>query len=236
MSRNPDRVMPRPKVLVVEDDETVRHLLKLLLEDEAMDVSDVATGEAAVQHLDTHSCDLVLLDVRLPGMNGFDVCRHVRRTNNVPIIMVTAQHDSHDVVSGLELGADDYVTKPFNDHELLARVRVQMRRRVVDIDEERLAFGALEIVPAEGSVRLGGEELALTRTEFQLLCHFGRSPNRVWSREQLLEQVWGYEHHGDARLVDTHVARLRAKIERNPSAPSLLVTVRGLGYKLVRST
>lgn len=234
MSINVDRFAPRARVLVVEDDEAVRHLLTLLLEDEGFEVTDVATGEAAVQHLEHRPCDLVLLDVRLPGMNGFDVCRQVRRTNNVAIIMVTAQNDSHDVVSGLELGADDYVTKPFNDHELLARVRVQMRRRVVDVGEERMTFGALEIFPAEGVVRLEGEDLSLTRTEFQLLCHFGRSPNRVWTREQLLEHVWGYEHHGDTRLVDTHVARLRAKIERNPAAPSLLVTVRGLGYKLIR--
>lgn len=222
------------RVLVVEDDQAVRALLRLLLEDEGFDVVEAATGDEAVGRFDASSVDLVLLDVRLPGINGFDVCRHIRRHSSTPIIMVTAQQDSHDVVTGLELGADDYVTKPFNDRELLARVRVQLRRKVADLDTERLVVGDVVVVPAEGVATKAGEPLSLTRTEYHLLSHLARHPNRVWSREQLLEHVWGYDYTGDGRLVDTHVARLRAKIEVDPAQPTLLLTMRGLGYKMVR--
>lgn len=222
------------RVLVVEDDEVVRTLLRLLLEDESMQVVEASSGTQAVERFDADTFDLVLLDVRLPGMSGFDVCRHIRRKSNVPVIMVTAQQDSHDVVTGLEIGADDYVTKPFNDRELMARVRVQLRRRSAEPDDERLWVGSIEVVPSEGTARRDGEPLALTRTEFQLLCHLARFPNRVWSRDQLLQHVWGYDYSGDGRLVDTHIARLRAKIEVDPSEPLLLVTVRGLGYKMSR--
>lgn len=220
------------RVLVVEDDETVRTLLRILLEDEQIQVVEAASGPQAIERFDRSEFDLVLLDIRLPGMSGLDVCRQIRRKSNVPIMMVTAQQDSHDVVTGLELGADDYVTKPFNDRELLARVRVQLRRRAAEPDDERMTLGEIEVVPSEGIARRGGQPLALTRTEFQLLCHLARNPNRVWSRDQLLQHVWGYEYSGDGRLVDTHVARLRAKIESDPSEPTLLLTVRGLGYKL----
>lgn len=223
------------RVLIVEDDDTVRALLRLLLEDEGFTVVEAASGAQAVERFEPLGFDLVLLDVRLPGMSGFDVCRQIRRVSEVPIIMVTAQNDSHDVVAGLELGADDYVTKPFNDRELLARIRVQLRRRSSELDGERFSVGALEIAAHEGSVKLAGEVVALTRTEFQLLCHLARHPNRVWSREQLLRHVWGYDYSGDGRLVDTHVARLRVKIEADPANPQLVQTVRGLGYKLVRA-
>jgi len=219
-------------VLVVEDDLAVRTLLRLLLEDEGYGVVEAATGVAAVDRFATESVDLVLLDVRMPGLDGFEVCRRIRRTSMVPIIMVTAQHDSHDIVAGLEVGADDYVTKPFVDRELLARVRVQLRRRT----EERetsvvLSFGSLELHVDEGRVTLAGEELALTKTEFRLLCHFAQQPKRVWNRDQLLVHVWGYDYSGDGRLVDTHIARLRAKIERDPTDPQIIQTVRGLGYR-----
>jgi DNA-binding response OmpR family regulator len=220
------------RVLAVEDDDTVRALLRLLLEDEGHTVVEAGSGPQAVERFDPLGFDLVVLDVRLPGMSGFDVCRQIRRVSEVPIIMVTAQNDSHDVVAGLELGADDYVTKPFNDRELLARIRVQLRRRTSELDGERFTVGAL------GSRRTRAQcawtAVALTRTEFQLLCHLARHPNRVWSREQLLQHVWGYEYSGDGRLVDTHVARLRVKIEADPANPRLVQTVRGLGYKLVR--
>lgn len=222
------------RVLVVEDDETVRTLLRMLLEDDGLEVTEASSGTQAVERFDRSSFGLVLLDLRLPGMNGFEVCRHIRRTSEVPIIMVTAQQDSHDIVAGLELGADDYVTKPFNDRELLARIRVQLRRKGGVAPGERLTVGPLEVAPEEGTVKLGGELVSLTRTEFQLLCHFARYPNRVWSRDQLLQQVWGYEHTGDGRVVDTHVARLRVKIEADPSNPQLVQTVRGLGYKMPR--
>jgi len=222
------------RVLVVEDDEVVRTLLRMLLEDESLQVVEASSGTQAVERFDADTFDLVLLDVRLPGMSGFDVCRHIRRKSNVPVIMVTAQQDSHDVVTGLEIGADDYVTKPFNDRELMARVRVQLRRRSVEPDDERLWAGNIEVVPSEGIARRDGQPLTLTRTEFQLLCHLARFPNRVWSRDQLLQHVWGYDYSGDGRLVDTHIARLRAKIEVDPSEPLVLVTVRGLGYKISR--
>jgi len=222
------------RVLVVEDDEVVRTLLRILLEDESLQVVEASSGTQAVERFDADTFDLVLLDVRLPGMSGFDVCRHIRRKSNVPVIMVTAQQDSHDVVTGLEIGADDYVTKPFNDRELMARVRVQLRRRTVEHDDERLWAGNIEVLPSEGIARRDGQPLTLTRTEFQLLCHLARFPNRVWSRDQLLQHVWGYDYSGDGRLVDTHIARLRAKIEIDPSEPLVLVTVRGLGYKISR--
>lgn len=221
------------RILVVEDDSTVRRLLRMLLEDEQFVVIEAANGREAVERFDS-TIDLVLLDIRLPEVNGFDVCRRLRKQSNVPIIMVTAQQDSHDVVTGLEIGADDYVTKPFNDRELLARIRVQLRRREAEPSNERLVLGDLEVQPAEGTALRHGQPLALTRTEFRLLCHFLSNPNRVWSRDQLLSTIWGYEYSGDSRLVDTHIARLRAKIEDDPSQPVVLQTVRGLGYKVVR--
>lgn len=222
------------RVLVVEDDDTVRTLLRMLLEDEGLTVTEASSGTAAVERWDTTDFDLILLDLRLPGMSGFDVCRHVRRNSEVPIIMVTAQQDSHDIVAGLELGADDYVTKPFNDRELLARIRVQLRRKGTTGSGERFVIGRLTVAPEEGTVTVDGAPVSLTRTEFQLLCHFARYPNRVWSRDQLLQQVWGYEHTGDGRVVDTHIARLRVKIEEDVANPQLVQTVRGLGYKMPR--
>ncbi len=220
--------------MLVEDDRTVRSLVRLLLEDEGLTVLEAATGTEAVQVFDPMVVDLVLLDVRLPGLNGFDVCRQLRRSSDVPIIMVTAQNDSHDVVAGLELGADDYVTKPFNDRELLARVRAQLRRRAATAapTAEVIRVRGLDIRVAEGRVVRDDEEIALTKTEFQLLVHFAQHPNRVWSRDNLLQIVWGYAYDGDSRLVDTHIARLRAKVEPDPTNPTVIQTVRGLGYRL----
>lgn len=220
-------------VLLVEDDHSVRALVRMLLEDEGLVVVEASTGTQAIERFAVEAIDLVLLDVRLPGVNGFEVCRQLRRSSDVPIIMVTAQQDSHDVVAGLELGADDYVTKPFNDRELLARVRAQLRRRTgVLTPQPSLSVGDVVVKPDEGRAFKGGEELSLTKTEFQLLSHMAQHPNRVWSRDQLLEHVWGYAYQGDGRLVDTHIARLRAKIEDDPASPDLIQTVRGLGYRL----
>ncbi len=222
------------RVLVVEDDHAVRSLLETLLQDEGLDVVTAASGPQALERFEGTRIDLVLLDIRLPGFDGFEVCRRLRRISSVPIIMVTAQHDSHDVVAGLELGADDYVTKPFNDRELLARVRTQLRRLQAahGTEAETIRIGELEIRVGEGHVSKGAERLALTKTEFLLLVHLARHLNLVLTREQLLEQVWGYDYHGDGRLVDTHIARLRAKIEPRPASPELLHTVRGIGYRL----
>ena len=221
-------------VLLVEDDHAVRSLVKMMLEDEGLDVVEAPTGPQAIEKFGQQLIDLVLLDLRLPGMSGFEVCRQIRRTSEVPIIMVTAQNDSHDIVAGLELGADDYVTKPFNDRELMARVRSQLRRRHGGAEAPTGSFevGDLVVKIDEGQVFKGDELVALTRIEFRLLCHFVVNPNRVWSRGQLLEHVWGYTYEGDGRVVDTHIARLRAKIENDPSNPDLIQTVRGLGYRL----
>ncbi|MFN8024252.1 MAG: response regulator transcription factor [Acidimicrobiales bacterium] len=222
-------------VMVVEDDHAVRSLVRMLLEDDGLTVIEAANGRAAIHAFAQHPVDLVLLDLRLPGMNGFDVCRELRRTSDVPIIMVTAQQDSHDVVAGLEVGADDYVTKPFNDRELLARVRARLRRRAGTITGSvptAIQVGALDVRPVEGRVLKDGHEVALTKTEFQLLSHLAQHPDRLWSRDQLLDAVWGYAYQGDGRLVDTHVARLRAKVEDDPANPELIQTVRGLGYRL----
>jgi DNA-binding response OmpR family regulator len=220
------------RVLLVEDDHTIRSLLRLLFEDDGYEVREAADGAGALNAFAGGAIDLVILDLRLPGMSGFDVCREIRKTSGVPIIIVSAQQDSHDIVAGLELGADDYVTKPFNDRELLARARVQLRHR--DRGEaEATLFGNLELRPSEGVVLKHGVAVPLTKTEFHLLCHLADHTNQVLSRQQLLEAVWDYPPDGDGRLVDTHMARLRAKIEETPSDPTHLVTVRGLGYKLV---
>ncbi|MGD9997344.1 MAG: response regulator [Ilumatobacteraceae bacterium] len=223
-------------VMVVEDDHSVRALVRMLLEDEGLGVVEASTGSQAVERFGAEPIDLVLLDLRLPGLSGFDVCRQLRRTSEVPIIIVTAQQDSHDVVAGLEMGADDYVTKPFNDRELMARVRVQLRRKHAPISVGTvITVGDVEVRVDEGRALKGGEPVALTKSEFHLLQHLAQNPNRVWSRDQLLEHVWGYAYNGDGRLVDTHIARLRAKIEDNPSLPTLIHTVRGLGYRLSTS-
>lgn len=168
----------------------------------------------------------------LPGASGLDLCRSIRQTSNVPIIIVTARDDSHDVVAGLEAGADDYVTKPFVIKELAARIRALLRRtRLPENDPPTMVFGDLVVAPEEGRVTRAGEDVPLTRIEFLLLCELARNPGRVMSRDLLLENVWGYDYFGDGRVVDAHVRRLRTKIEPDPSEPTHVVTVRGLGYR-----
>ena len=173
------------------------------------------------------------IDIMLPGVDGFEVCRAVRRQSDVPIIMVTARADTHDVVAGLEAGADDYLTKPFVPKELSARIRALLRRvRSGDSLQHRMRFGDLEIVPDEGVVTLADETIHLTKTEFRLLVELASSPGRIFSREDLLEKVWGHGYLADSRLVDVHVRRLRTKVEADPGNPRHVLTVRGLGYKL----
>ena len=221
------------RILSVEDDERIRTAVKLALEDEGWSVEEADTGEEALNAFQRQPTDVVLIDIMLPGIDGFDVCRAIRRVSDVPIVMVTARADTHDVVAGLEAGADDYLTKPFAPKELSARIRALLRRaRTSDSVSAHLRFGDLEIIPDEGVVRRGGEEIHLTKTEFRLLVELASTPGRVFSRETLLERVWGYGYFGDGRLVDVHVRRLRTKVEADAANPRHVVTVRGLGYKL----
>jgi len=221
------------RILIVEDDERIRSSMRLALEDEGHAVDDVGSGEEAITRFDDEPAELVLMDLMLPGMGGFETCRVLRRSSTVPIIMVTARSDTHDVVAGLEAGADDYVTKPFEAKELAARIRALLRRsRHEGEDSTVLGFGDVEIEPDAGVVRQAGAEVHCTRTEFRLLCELANHPGKVLSREQLLERVWGYDYFGDGRLVDVHVRRLRTKVEPDPAAPRFILTVRGMGYKL----
>lgn len=220
-------------VLVVEDDERIRTALRLALEDEGWLVTEAESYEEALEGFKPDTTDVVLVDIMLPGLDGFELCRSIRRTSQVPIIMVTARDDTHDVVAGLEAGADDYLTKPFAPKELSARIRALLRRsRTTDGGDLPRIAGDLEIYPDEGVVRKGGEELHLTKTEFRLLCELSENPGKVLSRESLLERVWGYDYFGDGRLVDVHVRRLRMKIEDDPANPRYVATARGMGYKL----
>jgi DNA-binding response OmpR family regulator len=229
-------VTPCTRILVVEDDAPIRRALRLALEDEAYEVDEAATGEDALEVFGAAEPDVVLVDLMLPGLDGFDLCRALRRSSDVPILIVTARSDTHDVVAGLEAGADDYVTKPFEVKELGARIRSLLRRvRSGNGDAdgpERHIFGDVEIVPQAGTVRRGGVEVRLTKTEFRLLCELAAHQGLVLSREQLLDRVWGYDYFGDGRLVDAHIRRLRTKLEDEASDPALIVTIRGLGYKL----
>lgn len=221
------------RILTVEDDERIRAAVKLALEDEGWTVDEAGSGEEAVDLFQKCTPDVVLIDIMLPGIDGFELCRTLRRTSDVPIVMVTARADTHDVVAGLEAGADDYLTKPFAPKELSARIRALLRRlRVVGPSHQRLVFGDLVIIPDEGKVLLAGVELHLTKTEFRLLCELGQNPGRVFSRESLLDKVWGYDYFGDGRLVDVHIRRLRTKVESDAANPRHVVTVRGLGYRL----
>ena len=220
-------------LLVVDDDDGIRMSLRLALEDRGFEVHEAPDAESALEQLAAVKPDAVILDVMLPGIDGLEACRRVRRVSDVPVIMVSARTDSHDIVAGLEAGADDYVRKPFVVAELEARLRAMRRRgRWAGDGAAELRFGQLVVRPEAGEVEVEGNEVHLTRTEFRLLCELAASPGRVFSREMLLERVWDYDYFGDARIVDVHVRRLRGKIELDPSRPQHLVTVRGLGYKL----
>jgi len=217
----------------VEDDERIRTSVRLALEEEGWVVDEAASGEVAAEKFDTTPADVVLIDIMLPGIDGFELCRQIRSKSSVPIVMVTARSDTHDVVAGLEAGADDYLTKPFAPKELSARIRALLRRaRPSDVPHGVLDFGDLTIVPAEGRVTLRGTDVPVTKTEFRLLCVLAEDPSGVFSRETLLKKVWDYDYFGDGRLVDVHVRRLRMKIESDPANPRHVVTVRGLGYRL----
>ena len=221
------------RILYVEDDHRIRGSVKLALEDEGWQVDESETGEDAIISFGRSPTDVVLIDIMLPGIDGFEVCRTIRRRSDVPIIMVTARADTHDVVAGLEAGADDYMTKPLQPKELSARIRAMLRRaRPAQPGNPHLQFGDLLIIPQEGVVSRDGVQRHLTKTEFRLLVELANSPGKVFSREDLLEKVWGHGVFGDGRLVDVHVRRLRTKVEADPANPRHVMTVRGLGYKL----
>lgn len=228
------------RLLIVEDDDRVRAAIRLALEDEGYDVDEAADAETALETLKDAVPDVIILDLMLGELDGFSCIREVRRTHDVPIVVVSARDDSHDVVAALEIGADDYVTKPFETRELTARIRALRRRAAsaaahAETDGIVLAGEAdtqLLLSPESGTLHRGSEEIHLTLTEFRLLCELARSPGRVLSREVLLERVWDHGFFGDERIVDVHIRRLRTKIEDDPSDPTIVTTVRGLGYRL----
>jgi len=226
-------------LLFIEDDTAIRSALRLALEDEGYVIVEAKDGAEGLAKFAESAPDLVLLDLRLPDISGFEVCRQLRQHSIVPIIMVTAQTDTHDLVAGLEAGADDYVTKPVVAKELAARIRAALRRtHLVDttgsVSPTRITrFGDIELNRELNVVSKSGIEVSLTKTEFNLLCEFADHPGMVMSRDQLLERVWGYEYLGDSRLVDAHIRRLRVKIEDQPMNPSLIHTVHGMGYRLI---
>jgi two-component system, OmpR family, response regulator MtrA len=205
-------------------------MLGIVLRSEGFEPSFVAEGDKALRAFRDTKPDLVLLDLMLPGKDGIDVCREIRAESGVPIVMLTAKSDTVDIVVGLESGADDYVVKPFKPKELVARVRARLRR-TEEPEPEMIDIADLSIDVAAHAVRRGNVTLSLTPLEFDLLVALARKPRQVFTREKLLEQVWGYRHAADTRLVNVHVQRLRAKVEKDPEHPEVVVTVRGIGYK-----
>ncbi len=220
----------KSRILVVDDDVALAEMIGIVLESEGFEVSYCADGAKAVPTFRADQPDLILLDLMLPGMDGVQICEIIRQESDVPIIMLTAKSDTVDVVTGLEAGADDYVPKPFKPKELIARVRARLRRGD-DAEMPRLRIADLEIDVAGHEVTRDGQQIALTPLEFDLLVALARRPQQVFSREVLLEQVWGYRHAADTRLVNVHVQRLRSKVEKDPDHPEVVVTVRGVGYR-----
>jgi len=218
-------------VLLVEDDASIREVATLGLEQAGLKVIAIGDGREGLARFREGGVDLVVLDVMLPSLDGFEVCREIRRESGAPIVMLTARSELHDIVVGLELGADDYITKPFELPELVARVKAVLRRASPPEGDGTISIGGLEIDPGGFTVRKRGEELSLTATEFRLLHELARRPKQVFTRELLLELVWNYDYLGDSRLVDAAIQRLRAKVEDDPKQPELIKTVRGVGYR-----
>lgn len=230
MSASETVAAAKSRVLVVDDDASLAEMLSIVLRQEGFDTATVHRGDQALDSFHRYRPDVVLLDLMLPGTDGIEVCKQIRRESGVPIVMLTAKGDVGDVVSGLESGADDYVVKPFKPKELIARIRARVRRFDAQVSEP-LTIGDLSIDVAGHKVLRDGTPISLTPLEFDLLVCLARKPNQVFSREVLLEQVWGYRHAADTRLVNVHVQRLRSKVEHDPENPEIVVTVRGVGYK-----
>ena len=223
------------RILLVEDDPSIREVTAIGLQQAGFTVETASDGQAGLDRFRDGMFDLVLLDVMLPRLDGLEVCRTIRRSSTIPVVMLTARADTIDVVVGLEAGADDYVKKPFEIQELVARLRAALRRAgQLPDDAERLHLGPLEVDLAGRTVARDGRDVPLTRTEFDLLAELARHPGQVLGRDTLLDRIWGYDYLGDSRLVDVAVQRLRAKVEADPSAPVLILTVRGAGYKAAR--
>jgi two-component system response regulator RegX3 len=221
------------RILIVEDEPSLSEPLSFLLRREGYDTEIAADGREALAAFDREAADLVLLDLMLPGLSGTEVCRELRTRSSVPIIMLTAKDSEVDIVVGLELGADDYVTKPYSTRELLARIRAVLRRRVEvdDLDDAVLEVGPVRMDVDRHAVAVGGGEVAMPLKEFELLELLLRNAGRVLTRGQLIDRVWGADYFGDTKTLDVHIKRIRSKIEKDPSQPTLLLTVRGLGYR-----
>lgn len=226
--------MSNELVLVVDDEKTLVKALSFNLEKEGFRVEQAYDGEEALQKVFDLKPDIVVLDLMLPEVDGFEVCRRIRKKLDIPIIMLTARSEDIDKVLGLELGADDYLTKPFNSRELVARIKAILRRSIFREEEAKKLFqiGKLQIDLLQHRVRLGDDEISLTTKEFALLSFLAANAGNVYSREQLLEQVWGYDYYGDVRTVDVHIRHLREKIETDPGKPELILTIWGTGYKI----
>lgn len=220
------------RVLLVEDEAHIRTAVRVGLESHGCNVAEAPSAEDALANFRDVSPHVVLVDVMLPGIDGLELCRHLRASSDVPIIIVSARGDTDNIIRGLEAGADDYMIKPVQAAELHARIRALLRRTEKFAKAAQHVVGDLDIRPDEGRVLRAGVEVKLTKTEFRLLCELAAAPDKVFSRETLLDRVWGYGYFGDGRLVDVHVRRLRTKIEADPANPRHVVTVRGLGYRL----
>ncbi len=229
--------MRQERILVVDDEERIRSIVRSYLQQEGYQVDEAATGEDAVARIREHAPDLVVLDIRLPGIDGFDVLRQVRRTSDVYVIMLTAKTDETDKLIGLEVGADDYMTKPFSPRELVARVRAVLRRSrgTASVDDELLQFEGLEIDLGRREAEVDGAPVDLTSLEFDLLAALTSAPGRVFSRRQLIERVWGWDFFGDDRIVDVHIRNIRKALGDPVDSPRFIGTVRGVGYKFVGS-
>jgi len=218
-------------VLVVDDDQDLAEMLGIVLNGAGIEVDLVSRGDEVMDVFRNNPPDLVLLDIMLPGLDGIEVCRQIRAFSvRVPIVMLTAKGDTHDVVLGLEAGADDYMVKPFKPSELVARIRTRLRRTSSELSGI-LSLADIAIDILEHTITRGGKEIPLTRLEFDLLVALAKEPGRVFTREALLSEVWGYRHSTDTRLVNVHIQRLRAKVEHDPENPTIITTIRGIGYK-----